>query len=88
MAMKENSKNVLNYLKSINGANVTAADVADALGLEKRQVDGIFTSAIQRKGLGERIPAEIELDDGSHKQVKFLRLTAAGMSFDPDADAE
>jgi len=88
MAMKENSKNVLNYLKSINGADVTAADVADALGLEKRQVDGIFTSAIQRKGLGERIPAEIELDDGTHKAVKFLRLTAAGMSFDPDADAE
>ena len=88
MAMKENSKNVLNYLKSINGANVTAADVADALGLEKRQVDGIFTSAIQRKGLGERVPAEIELDDGTHKAVKFLRLTAAGMSFDPDADAE
>jgi len=88
MAMKENSKNVLNYLKSINGADVTAADVADALGLEKRQVDGIFTSAIQRKGLGERVPAEIELDDGTHKAVKFLRLTAAGMSFDPDADAE
>jgi len=36
MAMKENSKNVLNYLKGIDGANVTAADVADALGLEKR----------------------------------------------------
>jgi len=36
MAMKENSKNVLNYLKNINGADVTAADVADALGLEKR----------------------------------------------------
>lgn len=88
MAMKENSKNVLNYLKSINGADVTAADVADALGLEKRQVDGIFTSALQRKGLGERIPAEIELDDGSHKAVKYLHLTAAGMSFDPDADAE
>ena len=46
MAMKENSKKVLNYLKEVNGANVTAADVADALGIEKRQVDGIFTSAI------------------------------------------
>ena len=52
MAMKENSKKVLNYLKEVNGENVTAADVAVALGLEKRQVDGIFTSAIQRKGLG------------------------------------
>ena len=88
MAMKENSKNVLNYLKGINGENVTSGDVAEALGLEKRQVDGIFTSAIQRKGLGIRVPAEVELDDGTHKAVKFLQLTDAGMSFDPDADAE
>ena len=88
MAMKENSKKVLNYLKEVNGSNVTAADVAEALGLEKRSVDGIFTSAIQRKGLGVRTPAEIELDDGTHKAVKFLSLTAEGMNFDPDADAE
>ena len=89
MAMKENSKKVLNYLKSINGADVTAADVAEALGLEKRSVDGIFTSAIQRKGLGVRTQAEIQLEDGTHKQVKFLSLTPAGMAFDPDAeDAE
>lgn len=88
MAMKENSKNVLNYLKGINGENVTAADVAEALSLEKRQVDGIFTSALQRKGLGVRVPAEIELEDGTHKAVKFLRLTDAGMAFDPDAEVE
>ena len=89
MAMKENSKKVLNYLKSSNGADVTAADVAEALGLEKRSVDGIFTSAIQRKGLGVRTPAEIQLEDGTHKQDKFLSLTPAGMAFDPDAeDAE
>lgn len=88
MAMKENSKKVLNYLKEINGENVTAADVAAALGLEKRSVDGIFTSAIQRKGYGVRVPAEIELEDGTHKQVKFLTLTPAGMSFDPDAVVE
>lgn len=88
MAMKENSKNVLMYLKGINGENVTSGDVAEALGLEKRQVDGIFTSAIQRKGLGIRVPAEVELEDGTHKAVKFLQLTDAGMSFDPDADAE
>ncbi len=88
MAMKENSKNVLNYLKTVNGANVTSADVAAELGLEKRQVDGIFTSAIQRKGLGVRVPAEIQLDDGTHKQIKFLKLTDAGMAFDPDAVEE
>ena len=87
MAMKENSKNVLNYLKGVT-TDVTAADVAEALGLEKRQVDGIFTSAIQRKGYGNRVEAEIQLEDGTHKKVKFLKLTDTGMALDPDADAE
>lgn len=86
--MKENSVKVLNYLKGINGADVTSGDVAEALGLEKRQVDGIFTSAIQRKNLGIRVPAEIELEDGTHKAVKFLKLTDAGMVFDPASEAE
>ena len=86
MAMKENSKKVLNYLKGIGDKKVTAADVAEALGLEKRSVDGIFTSAIQRKHLGVRTPAEVELPDGTHATVKFLSLTAEGMAFDPDAE--
>lgn len=82
--MKENSKKVLEYLKTVQGQNVTSADVAETLGLEKRQVDGIFTSAIQRKGLGIRIPAEVELEDGTHKAIKLLSLTDEGMNFDPD----
>lgn len=87
--MKENTKKVFSYLKSVNGEQVTAADVAEALGLEKRTVDGIFTSAIQRKELGVRTAAEIELPDGTHKQVKFLSLTDAGLTLDLDAeDAE
>lgn len=86
--MKENTKKVFEYLKSINGQNVTAQDVADALSMEKRSVDGIFTSAIQRKGFGVRTPAEIELADGSHKQVKFLSLTDAGMALDLNATEE
>ena len=88
-AMKENTKKVFEFLRTVNGQNVTAADVAEALGLEKRSVDGNFTSAIQKKGFGIRVPAEIELDDGSHKAVKFLQLTDAGMTLDlenPDAE--
>ena len=86
MAMKENSKKVLNYLKEHDGEDLTAADVSVALGLEKRSVDGIFTSAIQKKGYGVRVPAEVELEDGTHKAVKFLRLTDEGINLDPDAD--
>lgn len=89
MAVKPNTIKVLNYLKEIKGSNVTAADVANALGLEKRQVDGIFTSALQRKGYGLREEAEIENEDGTHTKVKFLRLTTEGLSYDPSAeDAE
>lgn len=88
MAMKENTRKVFDYIKANKGVDMTAADVAEALGLEKRQVDGIFTSALQRKGLGVRVPAEVELEDGTHKEVKFLTLTADGMSFDPDLTEE
>lgn len=86
MAMKINTKRVFEYLQEINGANVTAADVAAAVGLEKKQVDGIFTSAIQKKNLGVRVPAEIELEDGTHQKVKFLQLTETGMALDLSAE--
>lgn len=83
--LKENSRKVFDYVKSVNGANITAADIADATGLEVKSVNGIVTSAFQKKKLMERIPAEIELEDGTHKSVKFIRLTELGMEFDPDA---
>lgn len=88
MAMSENCKAVLKYLQSVKavdgGANVTAQDVADALGLSKKTVDPCFTSGIARKEMGFRVPSEIELPDGTHKAVKFLKLNGAGMTFDPD----
>ena len=88
MAMKPNTKAVFEYLQGKNGVNVTAADVAADLGLTERQVNGIFTSAIQKKEFGVRVPVEIELEDGSHKTVKLLQLTDAGMAVDCNADAE
>ena len=44
MAMKENTKTVITYLQGLaDDVNVTAQDVATALDMEKRSVDGIFT---------------------------------------------
>ena len=87
-ALKPNSRKVFDYVKEMNGENITANDIADATGLEVKSVNGIVTSAFQRKGLMERIPAEIELEDGTHKPVKFIKLTDAGLAFDPDAPEE
>lgn len=84
MAMSENSRKVYDYVKSVDGQNITAADIAEATGLEIRSVNGVVTSAFQKKGLMERVPAEIEMEDGSHKAVKFIRLTDAGREFNPD----
>lgn len=86
MAMSANTLNVIEYLKAHNGENLTAQDVADALNVDVKVVNGAFTSGIQKKGLGQRIEAEIELDDGSHKKVKFLTLTADGLAFTPEAE--
>ena len=32
-----------------------------------------------------REEAEVQMEDGSHKKVKFIRLTDAGRAFDPEA---
>ena len=88
MALSENAKKVFDYVKGVNGADITAADIAEGTGLEVKTVNGVVTSAFQRKDLMERIPAEIQLEDGTHKGVKFIRLTEAGKAFDPSAPAE
>ena len=87
-ALKENSRKVFDYVKSVGDTNITAADIAEATGIPVKSVNGIITSAFQKKGLMERIPAEIELPDGSHKGVKLVKLTPEGQCFDPDEPEE
>jgi ABC-type transport system substrate-binding protein len=86
MALKENSRKVFEYVKSHDGEDFTAKDIAAALDLAVQSVNGIVTSAFQRKGLMERVPAEIENADGTHDKVKLIKLTDAGKAFDPDAE--
>ena len=74
MALKENSRKVFDYVKSMEGHDITAQDIADATGLTTKQVNGSVTSAFQRKGLMQRTPANIALEDGTVKAVKFISL--------------
>ena len=43
MALKENSRKVLDNVKANDGTNMTAADIAAGTGLEVKQVNGIVT---------------------------------------------
>lgn len=84
--MKDSTKKVFEYLQKSKNKNVTAADVALATGLEKKQVDGIFTAAIQKKGFGSRILAQVKGDDGNYINVKYLTLSDVGYMVDLNAE--
>lgn len=95
MALKENSRLVYDFVKAHDGEDFTAKDIAEAVGLSDRSVNGIITAAFQRHKDAEkneiplmvRVPAEIEdPETGLHKTVKFIQLTDAGRAFDPDAE--
>lgn len=97
MKLKENSKMVYDYVKAHEDDDITANDIADAIGLTSRQVNGIITMAFQRHKeevdgekvevpLMERIPAEMEQEDGSHKPIKLIRLTNEGRNIEVEAE--
>ena len=70
MALKPNSLLVFNYVKENDGKDFTANDIAEATGLTSKQVNGIITSAFQKKGL--MIREEVAVTGG---KVKYIRLT-------------
>lgn len=87
--MKDTTKMVFKFLQENDGVKMTAQDVAERTGLGVKQVNGIFTAAIQKKEYGYREAAQIEVEgeEGktTYKDVKFLVLTDAGKAFDVDA---
>lgn len=86
--MKANTLAVFNYLQEHDGEEITAAQIAEDLNLDVKVVNGCITRglATEAKGLAVRTPGEIELEDGTHKAVKFVSLTAKGKAFNPLTD--
>lgn len=82
--MSETAQAIIAHLIDTNNAPETLDDMAAALDIDKKKVNGAF-NALVRKGFCARVPATIE----APVTVKYLVLTDAGMSYDPDAaDAE
>lgn len=85
VAVTEKSLIILDFLRENKDGNFTAADIAEAVGMEKKSVDGVVTRGLASKGYAVRIPAEITLDDGSHKGINLIKATEAGLAYDHDA---
>lgn len=81
--IKETTKKIFSYVKEHEDENITSGDVAEALGITKKSVDGSFTSFCNpSKGWAFREEDKITQPDGSKKVVKYLRLTDLGRSID------
>lgn len=80
MAMKENTRQIWDYIVAHKDEDITAQSIADALGMNVKSVNGSVTS-FQKKGL--TIREEVAVTGG---KVKYVRLTDEGLAFDPDAE--
>ena len=85
--LSANAKVIMKRLQELEGADITVHDLSEDIGLPVNSITGTFNSFV-KKGLGERVIAEVELEDGTHKTVKFLKLTDAGQALDVDAAEE
>lgn len=91
MTMGEGTKVLFKYLQAHNTENNTAEDLARILYEDIdvkdacKKINGAFTAGIQNKHFGFRQEAEVELADGSHKTVKFLKLNDTGLALDVDS---
>lgn len=78
----DNAQIVLNFLKSNPAVDMTASEIAEAVGLTSRTVNGVVTGLARRKpALAYREAVEL---DG--KTVKYVRLTEEGEAVDPLAE--
>ena len=87
LKLKENSKMVYEYVRDHENENITANDIADAIGLTSRQVNGIIKRAFQehknedkeKVPLMVRVPGDLTTDAaGKPKQLKYIHLTEEG----------
>ena len=81
--MSETAQAIVAHLIAIDGEDVTLDDLADAIGVDKRKVNGSLNSLV-KKEICARVPVTV----AAPVTVKYLKLTAEGMAFDPDAQAD
>ena len=74
----EKAQAVLTFMQGNQGADLTAAMIADAAGIEKKSITGVL-NGLQKKGFVVREVVEGQKD-------KLIRLTPEGAVVDPQAE--
>ena len=85
--MTEGSRKVFNFLKENYGERLTNADIATSLGLTGPTVVGSVNGLVKKGyAVREEVTVPAQEEGGKDIKVKYISLTDAGMSFDPDAE--
>lgn len=82
--LSEKAQVVLAYVQAHETEKPTAAVIAEALGLEKKSVNGTLTAL--SRDLKNHVPL-IQRVEVEGEKDKIIVLTEAGRDFDVDADA-
>ena len=85
--MTDNSKRVFGFLKEHYGEELTANQIAEALGISVAAVTGSVNGLANTKkhpAYAVRTPQKVE-KDGKEVEIKFISLTEEGYNFDPEA---
>lgn len=75
--LSDKAVRVLAFVKANGDADLTAADIAEALGEASIAINGVVNGLV-KKGLAVREEVEVELPDNTTKTIKFVRLTDEG----------
>ena len=76
----ENAQSIITFLQANPNVDMTAKELAEALGLGARTVNGPVTG-LSRKGIAVRDEAIV-----GGKTIKYIHLTEAGKMADPFAE--
>lgn len=77
----ENAQRIIRFLQDNPNVDLTAKELASAIGITSRSANGCITG-LTRKGLAQRISIRGE----AGVEYKVVRLTDMGRQVDPDAD--
>lgn len=82
-AISENGKRVLDYVIEHKDEDLTATDIAENLGFEKKStVDGIVTAGlIRNRNLVERVSGGAVQTEKGIKEIKYIKVTEAGLAY-------
>ena len=84
--MTENARLILNFMKENPNREMTKQEIAAELSVSVQTVTGTMKNLLT-KGYATERQEDIDVN-GVSKVAKYVKITSAGLEYDPDAEEE